>query len=594
MTRVMNLARELQVDPSIVQKTIEALGYHEYGSLLFNSHIPDNILYCAKAICSNNTDLLELIQILAYNGIYGKLDDFTNKVRSVRKLSMGLFSYYDETQRRLDFSDTPSTRYKSECNFWIRELILMTPEMKANSLGMGSFEKSEKQPLYSLIIGTNGAGKSSLMKEIIEFFIDLHNFSKNNYNNELTIYNGYLKGVSYHIDGVEVEIIKLEKTFIAKMDGQICDLEELRIPSIVACHFGAFDKLPITKVNGRSQTRYDIPFYKYVGAHVNGNMISSSAIAFRLLFALNEHMKDVQHHNICTILDIIGYDHKISLTYSFARRMIIKDVRELIAQRVERDRDYKKYSKQEKVEIINILYSFYKNKTTSERPQFDYVIDLDRVLKYDKNLDELQIIYKLKQLDLLDSTIVYFYKLGNAIATEDMSSGEFAMLSTILSISAAAANEQHTLVLLDEPELSLHPNWQMTIIDYLDKALANQSCHLLIATHSHLLVSDLPNDRSQVIQMEKDMQGNLIASPIPECTYGWSAEEVLLKVFKTATDRNRYFGERIGKLLEQMANNSIKPGDVQEELKDLQEISLHLSDVDPMKEILNTIVKTYE
>lgn len=592
MTEVTNLARELQIDPSIVQKAFDALGYRKYGSLLFNSHIPDNILYCAKAICSNNTDLLEIIQILAYNGIYGKMDDFTNKVRSVRKISMGLFSYYDETQRRLDFSDTPSTRYKSECNFWIRELILMTPEMKANSLGMGSFEKSENQPMYSLLIGTNGAGKSSLMKEIIEFFIDLHNFSKNTYNNELSIYNGYLKGVSYHIDGVEVEIIKLEKTFIAKMDGQICDLEELRIPSIVACHFGAFDKLPITKVNGRSETRYDKPFYKYVGAHVNGNIISSSAIAFRLLFALNEQ-KYIQNHNIGNILDIIGYDHKISLTYSFARRLI-QDLRVLITDRVLKGRLFKKYSQQEKEELINTLYSFCMNKTISDRTTFDYVIDLDSVPNYDEKSDELQIIYKLKQLDLLDSTIVYFYKSGNAIATEEMSSGEFAMLSTILSISAAAANEQHTLVLLDEPELSLHPNWQMTIIDYLDKALANQSCHLLIATHSHLLVSDLPNDRSQVIQMEKDMQGNLIASPIPECTYGWSAEEVLLKVFKTATDRNRYFGERIGKLLEQMANNSIKPGDVQEELKDLQEISLHLSDVDPMKEILNTIVKTYE
>ena len=69
---------------------------------------------------------------------------------------------------------------------------------------------------------------------------------------------------------------------------------------------------------------------------------------------------------------------------------------------------------------------------------------------------------------------------------------------------------------------------------------------------------------------------------------------MLLKVFKTATDRNRYFGERIGKLLEKMGNNSINPKEVKQELNELQEISRHLSDIDPMKAILNTIVKTYK
>lgn len=99
--------------------------------------------------------------------------------------------------------------------------------------------------------------------------------------------------------------------------------------------------------------------------------------------------------------------------------------------------------------------------------------------------------------------------------------------------------------------------------------------------------------RSSVTQLEKDVEGNLNATTISESTYGWSAEEVLLKVFKTATDRNRYFGERIGKLLENMGNNTISPKDVARELRDLQEISMHLSDMDPMKMILKTIIETY-
>ena len=173
-----------------------------------------------------------------------------------------------------------------------------------------------------------------------------------------------------------------------------------------------------------------------------------------------------------------------------------------------------------------------------------------------------------------------------------MSSGEFAMLATILSI-AAAANNHHTLVLIDEPELSQHPNWQMRLIENLDKALANQACQLLIATHSHMLVSDLPQGRSNVIQLDKMSDGKLMAKMIGCSTYGWSAEEVLLKVFKTATDRNRYFGERIAKLLEKMGDNSIVPEEVMMELQELKEISKHLSEIDPMKSVLNTIINTY-
>lgn len=381
---------------------------------------------------------------------------------------------------------------------------------------------------------------------------------------------------------------------LTKINGHFCSLNDLRIPSIVACHFGAFDKFPTQKVNGSAQTRYDVPCYKYVGAHVNGSMISSSAIAFRLLFALNEQMNDWQRQNICSILDFIGYDHRVSLSYSLVMKSKTDGAAlDAIKQRVNKDKEYSKLDKQQKNVKATQLYNYYKKKTSTGNSRHDYEIDFDEDIAKEESHDELQFIYKLKQCELVNSTNVIFHKQGCDVTSEDMSSGEFAMLSTVLSISAAA-NDPHTLVLLDEPELSLHPNWQMTLIDNLDRALSNQVCQLLIATHSHMLVSDLPMKRSSVTQVEKDERDNLFANSISECTYGWSAEEVLLKVFKTATDRNRYFGERIGKLLEKMGSNTITPKEVKAELNELQEISMHLSKIDPMKQILNTIVETYQ
>lgn len=545
---------------------LKALGYKEQD-LTINTKISDEAANIVRGLCSKDTDLLTLIEIA------GEKRDYSN------------------SKKLIDSINTPHPlKYSEKQSFWISELAILSPAGKVNIINVGSFKEAKSLPLYSVLIGTNGAGKSMLMKDIVDFFIDLRACANGTDQRIPLASKGRLKGIRYHIDGLECEVIRLEKSYLAKIDGYIRVLKDLRLPSIVACHFGAFDKLPTQKVNGSAQTRYDVPYYKYVGAHVNGSMISSSAIAFRLLFALNEQMDKRQRQNICSILDFIGYDHKISLSYSLVMRSK-KDgaARDDIAKRVEKDREYSSLNKQERNGIVTQLYNFYKSKTSSDKAQYNYDLDFDTA---SEKSDELQNIYKLKQCDLVNSTNVIFHKKGSDVTSDDMSSGEFDMLSTVLSISAAA-DDPHTLVLLDEPELSLHPNWQMTLIDNLDRALAKQVCHLLIATHSHLLVSDLPMKRSAVTQIEKDEKGEVNATIISESTYGWSAEEVLLKVFKMATDRNKYLAEVVGTLLKDIGENTISKGDVRKKVGFLKSVSGNLSDVDPMKRIISTIIEGF-
>jgi hypothetical protein len=518
------------------------------------------------------------------------LDEYGSPGRAKRDMGISSNSF---TKAIENYTALEEPQYKEGCkNFWIEELILLTPQGKATRLPIAYFGSQDKTPLYSVLIGCNGVGKSTLLKEMVDFFVDLHAYI-NNFKQKMSSANkARLKGVKYHIDGVCCEVIRIGRTFLAKVDNRLLASKKLRVPTIVACNFGAFDKFPVQKVNGSSQTRYDVPYYKYVGAHVNGNMISSSAIAFRLLFALKENMDDRQRKNLSSILDFIGYDHTITLNYSIVLKSKKNgSVYDHVLQHVQKDKEYSKLTSEQRSNKVRELYDFYKNKEFAKQPTYNYDIDIDQNSLAAN--EDLNYIYKLKQYDLVQAASVVFYKNGTQIASEEMSSGEFAMLSMVLSISTASS-DSHTLILIDEPELSLHPNWQMTIIDNLDRALKDQVCHLLIATHSHMLVSDLPMNRSSVSQWEKDDDGNLIANRIGENTYGWSAEEVLLKVFKTATDRNRYFGERIAKLLEQMGNDTISKKAVADELNELQEISQHLSDVDPMKMVLNTIIDAYK
>ena len=591
--RLIQLAKELNMGINTLGDMLDSLGYDSM-SYTPNTIVPDYIAEMMTGIC-NDGDLLSLIKPSTpsinsciqddkyHLKIPGKIDVDTPNCKYTNDYHINTDCYYSKY-------DVPS--YDNEhADFRVEELFILISDNICSIKISDINEHKLKHPLYSVLIGANGVGKSSILRDIVNFFIELNTQITNN--GKASSYKGLLRGIRYHINGQVCFVVKTDRSFVATINNKICKLEHIKIPSIVACHFGAFDKFPNQTIDGSIKTKYDVPLYKYVGAHINGSMISSSAIAFRLLFALTQHVSINLQKNICSILDFIKYDHTISLQYS----LVFKSRKngsayESIKQGVEKDRECLKYSIKEKQEFASQLYDFYKDKANLDQSQCVYKIDFENEGGRESEICVLKYLYKLKQYNLLGSVRVWFYKQGQIISSDEMSSGEFAMLATILSI-AAAANNHHTLVLIDEPELSQHPNWQMSLIENLDKALANQACQLLIATHSHMLVSDLPQGRSNVIQLDKMSDGKLMAKMIGCSTYGWSAEEVLLKVFKTATDRNRYFGERIAKLLEKMGNNSIIPEEVTMELQELMEISKHLSDIDPMKSVLNSIINTY-
>lgn len=593
--RLIKLAREAKMSVMALIDLLNSLNFHDYEANP-NTKIPDNIASIVLA-CSHG-DELGLMNIIAQNSKFEMFTSDAEQLSESDAVEVSNLSNNDLNEKQEAISPELNNPKKSPnidgtcSNFGIEELFVLTPSNKIESIKISDFSLYQQSPYYSVLIGSNGVGKSSLLSDIVDFFLELYDCSKDP-SHVKKIYKGKLIGVRYHVDGQKCFIIRLSQLCLVKINGTFCTVDNLRLPIIVACHFGAFEKFHNQSVNNSGRTKYDVPYYKYVGAHVNGNVISSSSIAFRLLFALTEQMSVKQRQNICSILDFIGYDHLISLQYTLSLKSKKNNVvYDNIKQRVNQDKEYVNMTQQERQEKINLLYNFYKKKIESELIQYIFELNFDKDISSNKS-KELQYIYKLKQYNLVSSSKVLFRKKKDIVSSDEMSSGEFTILATILSISAAAT-EPHTLILLDEPEISQHPNWQMSLIENLDKALNNQSCHLLIATHSHMIVSDLPIKRSSVVQLEKDKNGNISSQLLKASTFGWSAEEVLFKVFKTATDRNRYLGERIANLLEKIGDNTICPENVTKELLELKEVTKHLSDIDPMKSVLKTIIEAYK
>src|SRR5690349_23978347 len=75
---------------------------------------------------------------------------------------------------------------------------------------------------------------------------------------------------------------------------------------------------------------------------------------------------------------------------------------------------------------------------------------------------------------------------GRPIDVESLSSGEQHEL--VLLFDLIFRVEKNTLVLIDEPELSLHPDWQMRFVEDLIAIAKNSEFDAVLATHSPYII----------------------------------------------------------------------------------------------------------
>ncbi len=214
---------------------------------------------------------------------------------------------------------------------------------------------------------------------------------------------------------------------------------------------------------------------------------------------------------------------------------------------------------------------------------------------------EFKMIEHLRNLGILSPPQIEFLKLTSdsfleGYSIEESSSGEFHLLSSFVGFMASM--QTHSLMLIDEPEISLHPNWQMKYLSFLRKLFQDTNyanSHLIVATHSHFLISDLPGSNSKIIGLQKEA-GKIGIVDLPKNinTFGWSAEEVLLKVFRVNTSRNYFVAEKLGLMLDFIADENTTDKMIREKFYELKLNQLDgLTDEDPLKVVYDTIVREY-
>ncbi len=77
---------------------------------------------------------------------------------------------------------------------------------------------------------------------------------------------------------------------------------------------------------------------------------------------------------------------------------------------------------------------------------------------------------------------------GNTFSIERAASGLKGLASIYLAIKHGLINEDTELIIIDEPEVSLHPSWTYKFVEWLVEVMKHFRLKMLIATHSPLII----------------------------------------------------------------------------------------------------------
>jgi energy-coupling factor transporter ATP-binding protein EcfA2 len=132
---------------------------------------------------------------------------------------------------------------------------------------------------------------------------------------------------------------------------------------------------------------------------------------------------------------------------------------------------------------VAMALEIYVNDTVKKLDLFN---NLRARLDLFKELIERRFIDKTLHIDR-ESGFKVISRTGASIPLDKLSSGEQHQLILVFDLLFEVS--PNALILIDEPELSLHVAWQKTIIDSLKRIIALNAFDVLLATHSPAVVA---------------------------------------------------------------------------------------------------------
>ncbi|WP_429185487.1 AAA family ATPase [Aeromonas veronii] len=164
---------------------------------------------------------------------------------------------------------------------------------------------------------------------------------------------------------------------------------------------------------------------------------------------------------------------------------------------------------------------------------------LSQFIRYERILKKYKVIRDFK---------TYLYRENSEVALADASSGELMIISMLVHISSYI--DKNTVILIDEPENSLHPRWQRKYIDMILDVFYLFQPMIYVASHSPQIIP-LDNDLYKIFTPK-----NGVVIEVDEKTS--NNEELLSEVFGVITPENRFLSNKMVGIINDFDSNKIK------------------------------------
>ena len=417
------------------------------------------------------------------------------------------------------------------------------------------YKDPTKGPFSSVIIGANGSGKSRLLTVVAEILSN-HFQGKRVISRE---YDDYT--IKCIINGQEIVIKKNQENAVPHF-------------KIFSSSFIINDKFPFSSNN----------FYAYKGPRQVANAIFSNTIDRQFIANILSLSKDgSKMKNVAKVFEMLGLENKCELSFHMKRYVQKAKIRRTTANAL--NRNNRKFLTPLSEDDQEFIIDFVDTLTNKDDGKKNFELFSNPNIPFSTTQ-----FAGISSLNNVLYDIKLWKKDGTSFSFSSASSGEKHMLFSMLNLIISAQEE--SLILIDEPEVSLHPNWQMKYIDTLKNIFSSFNTHFIIATHSHFLVSDLEGESSSVIRLLKEEKTNAITGElIKSNTYGWSPDEILYRVFEVASSRNRFVAEDIANILDYLSDPE-RTGNIvnMETLAKLESLKKTLNEMDPLKKVVTSIL----
>lgn len=176
----------------------------------------------------------------------------------------------------------------------------------------------------------------------------------------------------------------------------------------------------------------------------------------------------------------------------------------------------------------------------------------------DNVCDDINSVFKIMDLDVKlvglsednDTRPVFKNSLGKEFDITGLSSGEKQLFLRALSLKFLEVN--NSVILIDEPEISLHPQWQRKIIDVYRSIGKNNQ--LIIATHSPHIVGSVKSENLRVMTKDNNSIRIVDNDNLSE-TYGKNIGDILCTTMNLDSLRNEDITNKLNKVYDLLNKN---------------------------------------